>query len=118
LSHYPIASVQNRYSIAERESDSVLDYCQAHRIAFLPYGPLGAHPLQRGAPLATVGGALADVAQRHNASITQIALAWLLHHRPNIIVIPGTTSIEHLEENVAAGRITLTADDLALPARH
>ena len=81
----PIASVQNRYNTAEREHDALVDYTASLGIAFLPYGPLGAHPMQH--------GALLDAPQ---------ALRWLLDRSPNVIVIPGTTSLAHLRENVAA----------------
>ncbi|GJD93616.1 aldo/keto reductase [Methylobacterium iners] len=81
----PIASIQNRLNSEERGSEALVDYTAAKGIAFIPYGPLGAHPMQRGARL--------DPAE---------ALRWLLARSPNIIVIPGTTSIAHLEENVRA----------------
>ena len=81
----PIASVQNRYNQAERVHDALVDYTASKGIAFIPYGPLGAQPLRPGAALPA-----------------QEALAWLLRRAPNIVVIPGTTSIAHLEENVAA----------------
>jgi pyridoxine 4-dehydrogenase len=91
----PIASVQNRYNPQEREHDALIDFTAEHGIAFIPHGPLGAHPMQRGAPLAegpsTVMG-----------SPAQQALRWLLDRSPNVIVIPGTTSLEHLRENVGA----------------
>lgn len=95
----PIASVQNRYNRIEREHDALVDHAAAIGIAFIPYGPLGAHPMQPGAPLA-----------QHNArpnrgdgrTPAQDALRWLLDRSPNVIVIPGTTSIAHLRENVAA----------------
>jgi pyridoxine 4-dehydrogenase len=91
----PIASVQNRYNPLEREHDALIDFTAARGIAFIPHGPLGAHPMQRGAPLAE--GPLA--AERTPA---QQALAWLLGRSPNVIVIPGTTSLDHLRENVGA----------------
>jgi pyridoxine 4-dehydrogenase len=108
----PIASVQNRYSIAERESDSIVEFCAGHGILFIPYGPLGADPMKPGAPLASAGGQLADVAERLHVSQSQVALAWLLHRSSNIVVIPGTTSRIHLEENVASSRIELDAEAL------
>lgn len=92
----PIASVQNRYNLAERGDDPVVDYCAAHGIAYLPWGPLAAQPSAREAPLA----------QSH-------ALAWLLRRSPNIILIPGTTSIAHLEENVAAAQKSLSDEEFA-----
>jgi aryl-alcohol dehydrogenase-like predicted oxidoreductase len=108
----PIASVQNRFSISERDQEDVLNYCIQHNIAFIPYGSLGAHPLKRGAPLATAEGTLAEIAERHSAKPNQIALAWLLYHAPNLVLIPGTTTLDHLEENLAAGMLQLTPDEL------
>ena len=107
----PIVSVENRLSIAERSGEDVLDYCTKHEIAFIPYGTLGAHPLKRGAPLASAEGTLADIAQHHGVQPNQMALAWMLHRAPNIILIPGTTTIAHLEENIAAASIKLTAEE-------
>jgi pyridoxine 4-dehydrogenase len=91
----PIASVQNRYNIVEREHDALVDLTAKAGAAFIPYGPLGAHPMQKGAPLAQ-GVATND------RTPAQTALRQLLDRSPNIIVIPGTTSIVHLEENMAA----------------
>lgn len=108
----PIASVQNRFSITERDGEDVLDYCTKHAIAFIPYGSLGAHPLKQGAPLANAQGILAEIANRHGVKPNQIALAWLLHRAPNIILIPGTTTIAHVEENIAAASIKLTIDEI------
>ena len=85
LSVAPIASVQNRFNQEERSQDALVDYTAEKGIAFIPYGPLGAHPMKQGAALPA-----------------QSALAWLLLRSPNIIVIPGTTSIAHLEENMTA----------------
>jgi pyridoxine 4-dehydrogenase len=107
-----IAAVQNRFSITERTSEDVLNYCTQHNIAFIPYGSLGAHPLKRGAPLANASGVLSDIAQHHAVKPNQIALAWLLHRAPNIILIPGTTTINHLEENIASAAIELTNDEM------
>jgi aryl-alcohol dehydrogenase-like predicted oxidoreductase len=96
----PIASVQNRYSFAYRESDPVVDYCQQHEIAFIPWFPLGAG---KAAP-----EALNAVAKSHDAGPYQVALAWLLRRSPIVLPIPGTSSIQHLEENMAAGSLQLT----------
>ena len=106
----PIVSVQNRMNVAERDAAAVLDYCTAHGIAFLPFAPLGAHPMKPGAPLAS-SAELHAVAQRHGATAAQIALAWMLRRGPNVIVIPGTTTLAHLEENVAATSIDLSDED-------
>src|SRR3954470_23015177 len=111
--HFPIVSVQNRYHLRERQSEDVLRYCEAQGIAFLPHGPLAAAPMSPGAPLSTGDAALERVAARHGATSAQVALAWSLRHSPNIIAIPGTTSIAHLEENVAAASLALTDEDMA-----
>ncbi|MEO0828772.1 MAG: aldo/keto reductase [Cyanobacteria bacterium J06639_16] len=108
----PIASVQNRFSLLDRSHEAILNYTTAQNIAFIPYGSLGAHPLKRGAPLAQAEGSLAQIAQTHGANPTQIALAWLLHRAPNILLIPGTTTIEHLEDNLKAGSIQLSGAEL------
>jgi len=109
-----IASVQNRFSITERTNEDILNYCTQYNIAFIPYGSLGAHPLKQGAPLANAEGIIAEIANRHGVKPNQIALAWLLHRAPNIILIPGTTTISHLEENIAVNSIHLTADEINL----
>ena len=110
----PIVSVQNKYSLSNRTQQSILDYCVKNDIAFIPHGSLGAHPLKHGAPLANAEGVIADIANNKGVKPNQIALAWLLHHAPNIILIPGTTTIAHLEENVAAGSITLTSQEMTM----
>ena len=107
-----IASVQNRFSITNREKEDTLNYCSDNGIAFLPYGSLDAHPLKQGAPLANAEGIIADIAQKHKVKPNQIALAWLLHRYPNVILIPGTTTIAHVEENIKAGEIQLTEDEM------
>jgi len=99
----PIASVQNRYSFADREWDYVVDYCERNGIAFIPWFPLGAGKV--------AGEVLNQIAQAHRASPTQVALAWLLRRSPIMLPIPGTSSIEHLEQNVAAASLRLTEED-------
>jgi pyridoxine 4-dehydrogenase len=99
----PIVSVQNRYSFADREWDYVVDYCQRNGIAFIPWFPLGAGKV--------AGEVLNRIAQAHNASPTQVALAWLLHRSPMMLPIPGTSSIEHLEQNVAAASLRLSEEE-------
>jgi pyridoxine 4-dehydrogenase len=99
----PIASVQNRYSFADREWDYVVDYCESHGIAFIPWFPLGAGRV--------AGEVLNEIAKAHQASPKQMALAWLLRRSPMMLPIPGTSSIEHLEENVAAAPIRLTNEE-------
>lgn len=99
----PIASVQNRYSFADREWDYVVSYCQRNGIAFIPWFPLGA---------GKVAGEILDrIAEAHGASATQIALAWLLQRSPIMLPIPGTSSIDHLEQNVAAASLRLTEEE-------
>src|ERR1700757_4862436 len=99
----PIVSVQNRYSFADREWDYVVEYCQRSRIAFIPWFPLGAGKV--------AGEVLNRIAKAHSASPTQIALAWLLRRSPIMLPIPGTSSIEHLEQNVAAAALRLTEEE-------
>jgi pyridoxine 4-dehydrogenase len=96
----PIVSVQNRYSFADREWDYVVDYCESHGIAFIPWFPLGAGRV--------AGDVLNEVAKTHQASPKQVALAWLLRRSPIMLPIPGTSSIQHLEENIAAASVKLT----------
>ncbi|MEL6579633.1 MAG: aldo/keto reductase [Cyanobacteria bacterium J06621_12] len=110
----PIVSVQNKFSLSDRSMENVLEYCTQNNIAFIPHGPLGAHPLKQGAPLANTDGEIANIANNKGVKPNQIALAWLLNRAPNIILIPGTTSIAHLEENMAAGSITLTSEEIAM----
>lgn len=104
----PIASVQNRFSLMNRTYESLLDYCTAHNIAFIPHGSLGAHPLKQGTPLSDTEGSVAEIAKRHRMTTTQVALAWLLYRAPNIILIPGTTTVAHLEENMMAASLQLS----------
>ena len=96
----PIVSVQNRYSFADREWDYVVDYCEQNGIAFIPWFPLGAGKV--------AGEVLNRIAQAHHASPMQVALAWLLQRSPIMLPIPGTSSVEHLEQNVAAASLRLT----------
>ena len=99
----PIVSVQNRYSFADREWDYVVDYCERARIAFIPWFPLGAGRI--------AGEALHQIADAHDASPTQVAIAWLLRRSPMMLPIPGTSSIEHLEQNVGAATLRLSKDE-------
>ncbi len=101
----PIASVQNRYSFADREWDSLIDYCQEQGIAFIPWFPLGA-----GKP---ANDALAKVAKAHHANPYQVALSWLLQRSPITLPIPGTSSVAHLEENLGASNVHLTKQEYA-----
>lgn len=99
----PIVSVQNRYSFDDREWDYVVDYCQKNGLAFIPWFPLGAGKV--------AGEVLNRIAEAHHASRTQIALAWLLRRSPMMLPIPGTSSVEHLEQNVAAASLRLTEEE-------
>src|SRR5918992_2296452 len=97
-----IVSVQNRYNVVDRHSEGVLELCEREGIAFLPWFPLAFGDLTRG------GGRLAEIAADRGATQAQVALAWLLQRSPVMLVIPGTSSLEHLEENVAAAALELT----------
>ena len=100
---FPVATVQNRYNFADRASEDVLKYCEAHGIGFIPWFPLAAGELTREGT-----SALDAIAKAHGATPSQIAVAWLLQRSPVIIPIPGTSKVAHLEENVKAGEIALT----------
>lgn len=101
----PIVSVQNRYNLTDREWEAELDYSEREGLAFLPWFPLAAGALDESGPLARV-------ARRHGASPYQVALAWLLARSPAMLVIPGTSSVAHLEENIRSAEIQLTTQDL------
>jgi pyridoxine 4-dehydrogenase len=102
-----VVSVQNRYNLADRHSEGVLDACERDGIAFLPWFPLAFGDLTRG------GGRLADVAAARGATQAQIALAWLLRRSPVMLPIPGTSSLEHLEEDIAAASLELSDAEFA-----
>ena len=104
---FPVASVQNLYNLVDRSHEDVLDYCEAHSIGFIPWYPLAA------GKLAQEGSILDAVARAHDATPSQIALAWLLARSPVMLPIPGTSKVAHLEENVAAVTITLNEDEFA-----
>jgi len=97
-----IVSVQNQYNIGDRKHDDVIDYCTKNKIAFIPWFPVAA------GKLAKPGGPLDSAAKKHGVSVGQLSLAWLLHRSPVVLPIPGTSSVEHLEENVAAGAVKLS----------
>ena len=99
----PIVSVQNRYSFADREWDYVVDYCERNGIAFLPWAPLGSGKV--------AGEVLREVAKAHDAQPMQVALAWLLWRSPLLLPIPGTSSLQHVEENVAAASLKLSEEE-------
>ena len=98
----PIVSVQNLYNIGNRQSEAVLDYCEKNQLGFIPWFPIAA------GDLAKAGGVLDQAAGRHNATVGQLALAWLLHRSPVVLPIPGTSSVKHLEENTAAASLKLS----------
>ena len=97
----PVATVQNKYNVADRASEDVLDYCSEHGIGFIPWFPLNT------GNLAKAGGPLDDAAKRLDATPAQVALAWLLHKSPVVLPIPGTSKVEHLEQNTRGAALTL-----------
>jgi pyridoxine 4-dehydrogenase len=98
----PIVSVQNQYNLGDRKHEDVVDFCEKHNLAFIPWFPVAA------GKLAQPGGKLDEAAKRHGATVGQLSLAWLLHRSPVMLPIPGTSSVAHLEENVKAADVTLT----------
>jgi pyridoxine 4-dehydrogenase len=100
-----IASVQNRYNMAERDADPLLAACEADDIAFIPWAPLGS------GPLAAESGPLQRIAGEHDVKPSQLAVAWLLKRSPVMIPIPGTSTVAHLDENVSAAEVTLSDDE-------
>jgi pyridoxine 4-dehydrogenase len=105
--HFDVATVQDLYNLTERKSEDVLEHCEAHAIGFIPWFPLAA------GRLAEPGGVVADIAEARDATTGQVALAWLLARSPVMLPIPGTSSVEHLDENVAAAELELDDDELA-----
>ncbi len=103
--HFPVASVQNRYNLADREWEGVLDHCEREGIGFIPWYPLAV------GKLAEESGPLAGIAQRHGARPAQVALAWLLRRSPVMLPIPGTSQVAHLDENVAGAAIQLSDEE-------
>ncbi len=103
----PIVSVQNRYNLTDRSSEAVLETCEREGIAFIPWFPLATGDLAR------PGGDLDEIASSHGATPAQVALAWLLARSPVMLPIPGTSSVEHLEENVAATELELSEEEIA-----
>ncbi|GAC1379684.1 MAG: aldo/keto reductase [Marmoricola sp.] len=99
-----IATVQNRFSLGTRGSDALLAHSEAHNIGFIPWRPVADHTAD--------DGALAEIAAAHDATVTQIALAWLLHLSPVMLPIPGTSQVAHLESNTAAAGIALSDDEV------
>jgi pyridoxine 4-dehydrogenase len=107
----PVVSVQNRYNIAGRRSEDVLQACERDGLGFIPWFPLDAGSLEG------LREPLEEIGRAHDATPFQVAIAWLLAHSPVTLAIPGTSSVAHLEENVAAADLRLTAEDLALLER-
>jgi aryl-alcohol dehydrogenase-like predicted oxidoreductase len=102
-----VVSVQNRYNLTDRAHEPVLRYCEEHQMAFIPWFPVAA------GKLAASGGPLDKFARKHGATVAQLSLAWLLQRSPMMLPIPGTSSVAHLEENVAAARLTLNPSEWA-----
>lgn len=112
LEQMDIVCVQNGYSILDRTFEDLLQRCVAEEIAFVPFFPLGsAFP---GMPKVAEQPKVQEVAQRHGATPAQVGLAWLLQHAPNVLLIPGTSSVAHLEENMGTAQVRLSAEDIAL----
>ncbi|HEY5329195.1 MAG TPA: aldo/keto reductase [Acidobacteriaceae bacterium] len=97
-----IVSVQNRYNVADRKHEDVLQYCEQNNLAFIPWFPVAAGKLAR------PGGKLDELAKRHEVSVAQLSIAWLLHRSPVMLPIPGTSSVAHLEENLKAAEVSLS----------
>jgi aryl-alcohol dehydrogenase-like predicted oxidoreductase len=104
---FPVATVQNLYNLANRDAEAVLNHCEQHGIGFIPWSPLAA------GELALPGSVLDEIAKKHQAGPSQIALAWMLRRSPVTLPIPGTSKVKHLEENVAAVEIRLSDSELA-----
>jgi pyridoxine 4-dehydrogenase len=102
--YFEVVSVQNMYSVDNRKWEGVLNYCEDNNIAFIPWFPLNAGNV-------VSQEKLQQVADKHSATVHQVALSWLLNHSKNILLIPGTSSVAHLEENMKAADITLDAED-------
>lgn len=100
-----IVSVQNQYNLGDRQHEDVLQYCDKHNIAFIPWIPVAAGKLAR------PGGPLDQAAKRHGNTVAQLSIAWLLHHSPVMLPIPGTSSVKHLEENVASASVQLSSEE-------
>lgn len=100
-----IVSVQNQYNLSDRQHEKVIAYCEKHNMAFIPWFPVASGRLAR------PGGPLDAIAKNHQATVAQLSVAWLLHHSPVMIPIPGTSSVKHLEENMAAEKLQLSAEE-------
>jgi pyridoxine 4-dehydrogenase len=100
-----IVSVQNQYNLSDRQHEDVVEYCEKHKLGFIPWFPVAAGKLAR------AGGPLDAAAKKHNATTAQLSLAWLLHRSPVMLPIPGTSSVKHLEENIAAASLHLDPNE-------
>ncbi len=100
-----IVSVQNEYNLTTRKSEAVLDYCEKHKLGFIPWFPVAA------GKLAAPGGKLDQLAKKHGATVAQLSIAWLLHRSPVMLPIPGTSSVAHLEENLKSADLQLSETD-------
>jgi len=105
--YFDVVSVQNKYSVDNRQWEPVLEFCKENNIAFIPWFPLSAGDVE-------TQDKIKQIAEKHNASAHQVALSWLLHHADNILLIPGTSSVAHLEENMRSAGIELTEGDMAI----
>jgi pyridoxine 4-dehydrogenase len=103
--YFNVVSVQNMYSVDNRKWEAVLNYCKEQNIAFIPWFPLNAGNVAAQDKLKTI-------ADKYNATVHQVALSWLLNHAANILLIPGTSSVDHLEENMKTTNVKLTGDDI------
>src|SRR6202000_1631429 len=103
--YFDVVSVQNMYSVDNRKWEPVLEYCKENNIAFIPWFPLNAGNVE-------AQDKIKQIAEKHNATTHQVALSWLLHHADNVLLIPGTSSVEHLEENMKSITIELTSGDI------
>jgi pyridoxine 4-dehydrogenase len=100
-----IVSVQNQYNLGDRQHEDVVEYCTKHKLAFIPWFPVAAGKLAR------PGGKLDAAAKKHGSTVSQLSLAWLLQHSPVMVPIPGTSSVDHLEQNIAAADLKLSATE-------
>jgi pyridoxine 4-dehydrogenase len=103
--YFEVVSVQNMYSVDNRKWEGVLNYCEDNNIAFIPWFPLSAGNVSSQEKLQQIAG-------KHGATVHQVALSWLLYHSKNILLIPGTSSVNHLEENMKTANVTLDAEDI------
>jgi len=100
-----VVSVQNQYNLSDRRHEKVLQFCEQEKVAFIPWFPVAA------GKLAKPGGVLDEAAKKHGATVAQLSLSWLLYHSPVMLPIPGTSSVKHLEENIGAAKVHLSAEE-------